>query len=81
MSQSTKASQCPDCNGDLAGIKLFGRGWQNPVSGSATDAEVIYYTDTDAERSAFLSMFEEAGTVRATMCNGCRRIFLHGLPN
>jgi hypothetical protein len=80
MSQTTRQRQCPDCNGELVNIKLFGRGWQNPISGSAIDAEVAYYTDVDAERSAFLSMFEEAGTVRATMCDGCRRIFLHGIP-
>jgi hypothetical protein len=52
----------------------------NFVSGAAIDAEVMYYADADAERSSVLSMFEEAGTVRATMCNGCRRIFLHGVP-
>ncbi len=80
MSGSARESQCPDCNGELAAIKLFGRGWKNPVSGAAIDAEVMYYADADAERSSFLSMFEEAGTVRATICNGCRRIFLHGVP-
>jgi hypothetical protein len=80
MSQSTQESQCPDCNGELVGVKLFGRGWKNPVSGAAVDSEVMYYAGADAQRSSFLSMFEEAGTVQATLCNGCRRIFLHGVP-
>jgi hypothetical protein len=77
MSRSIQG-QCPDCKGELVGIKLFGRGYQVPLTGAAIDAEVVYYADADAERSTFFCMFEEAGTVRATMCNGCRRIFLHG---
>lgn len=79
MSESVPANQCPDCNGELSAIKLFGRGWKNPISGAAIDAELIYYADAEAERSSILSMYEPAGTVRATMCNECRRIFLHGI--
>ncbi len=73
-------SLCPDCSGELMHIKLFGRGWQNPISGAAIDCELAYYADADAERSSFLNMFEEAGIVRATMCNDCMRIFLRGVP-
>jgi hypothetical protein len=80
MSRSTQESPCPNCKGELVDIKLFGRGAKNFLSGAALDSEVMYYADADAERSSFLSMFEEAGTVRATLCNGCRRIFLHGVP-
>jgi hypothetical protein len=80
MSRNKQESPCPDCNGELVGIKLFGRGWQNTLSGAAVDSEVTYYADADAPRSSFLSMFEVAGTVRATRCIGCLRIFLHGVP-
>jgi hypothetical protein len=80
MSQSTQAVQCPDCGGNLTAIKLFGRGWENPVSGAAIDAEVVHYAEADAQRSTFKSMFTEAGTVHATLCGKCRRIFLHGDP-
>jgi len=80
MSQSTLENQCPDCGGGLTAIKLFGRGWENPVSGAAIDAEVVHYAEADAVRSTFKSMFTETGTVRATLCGECRRIFLHGDP-
>ena len=79
MSKSVHANQCPDCKGGLEAIKLFGRGWKNPISGAAIDAELKFYADADAQRSSMLSMYEEAGTVQATMCNECRRIFLHGV--
>ncbi len=81
MSKSVPANQCPDCNGGLEDIKLFGRSWKNPLSGAAIDAEVMYYAAANAKRSSMMSMYEEAGTVRATMCHECRRIFLHGIPN
>ncbi len=81
MSHSAQESPCPDCGGALVAIKLFGRGWKNPISGAAVDAEVMYYADEHTKRSGLLSMFEEAGTVRATMCSGCRRIFLHAVPS
>jgi hypothetical protein len=81
MSRPAHERKCPDCSGELVPIKLFGRGWKNPLSGAAIDTEVMYYADADAKRSTFLNMFEEAGTVEATLCNDCRRIFLHGLPN
>jgi hypothetical protein len=80
MSQPIPSGRCPDCQGELVPIKLFGRGWTNPVSGAAVDTEVTHYAAADAHRSSFLSMFEEAGTVRATLCNGCRRIHLLGVP-
>ena len=80
MSRSAQESPCPDCSGALVPIKLFGRGWKSPFGGAAIDAEVVYYADADAERGPFQSMFEEAGTVRATMCSQCRRIFLHAVP-
>jgi hypothetical protein len=79
--ESGQVKQCPDCNGALDVIKLFGRGWKNPISGAAIDTELSYYADANAERSSILSMYEGAGTVRATMCNECRRIFLYGIPN
>ena len=50
MPRSTKECQCPDCNGELVDIKLFGRSSKNFVSGAAIDAEVAYYADADAER-------------------------------
>jgi uncharacterized protein with PIN domain len=80
VSQPTTENHCPDCNGALEEIKLFGRSWKNPINGAAVDSEVIYYADAKARRSSFLSMYEEAGTVRTTMCPECHRIFLHAVP-
>lgn len=80
MSESVQANECPDCKGELAAIKLFGRGWRNPISGAAIDAEMVYYAEADAQRTLIQSMFEPAGTLQAAMCNECRRIFLHGIP-
>jgi hypothetical protein len=80
MSRSAQESPCPDCSGELVAIKLFGRGRENPISGAALDAEVVYYTDENAERSFILGMLEATGIVRATMCSVCRRIFLHAVP-
>jgi hypothetical protein len=80
MSASTRGNQCPDCGGSLKAITLFGRGPQNPLSGAATDAEVVYYANAQTKRSSILSMFDAAGTVVATCCDNCRRIFLHGIP-
>jgi hypothetical protein len=79
VSRSAGENQCPDCNGELVAIKLFGRN-QHPLGGRVIDAEVIYYAEADAERSFFLGMFKEVGIISASMCNGCRRIFLHGVP-
>jgi len=81
MADTPQEGQCPDCSGALVAIKLFGRGYKNPLSGAAIDAEVMYYADEHAKRSGFLGMFAEAGTVRVTMCIGCRRIFAHAVPN
>lgn len=81
MTESVHANSCPDCHGGLEDIKLFGRSWKNPISGGAIDAEVTYYAAANAKRTSMLSMCEEAGTIRATMCTECRRIFLHGVPH
>jgi uncharacterized OB-fold protein len=71
---------CPDCGGELAPVKLFGRGSENPFSGAAIDTELSYYTDADAQRGTWLGMFTERGRVRTTLCQSCRRLFLHGFP-
>ncbi|MDR3577787.1 MAG: hypothetical protein P4L50_28305 [Anaerolineaceae bacterium] len=70
--------KCPDCSGELTKITLFGRGWENPITGLADDAEVGYYTDVDAERSTFKGMFKAKGSVESFLCNHCGRIFLYG---
>jgi uncharacterized OB-fold protein len=77
-SQSDLPNACPDCGDSLQPVQLFGRGPANPLSGAALDAAVIYYTDAGAERSTWLSKFEEKGRVEARMCASCRRIFLYG---
>jgi len=72
--------QCPDCKGELMGIKLIGRGLKHPFSGAFNDALVKYYAEPTATRGVFTARFDEAGTVRASMCKECKRIFLYGVP-
>jgi hypothetical protein len=69
---------CPDCHGELTKITLFGRGWENPITGIAVDADVSYYVDAEAERSDFSGMFKPKGMVEAYLCLACGRIFLYG---
>jgi hypothetical protein len=71
---------CPDCKGELLPIKLFGRGWENPLTGVAADSELVYYAPTGAERSGFSGMYKPEGTVGAFLCHTCGRIFLYGNP-
>jgi hypothetical protein len=80
MFQDDLPVACLDCGGELRPIKLFGRGYENPISGAAVDAELVYFADADAERSTWLSMFRETGRVHAKLCAGCRRISLYGIP-
>lgn len=70
--------RCPDCNGSLEPIKLFGRSTENPLSGAAIDCEVNRYTAGDAGRGWLWGMFAEKGRVHARICTMCRRIFLYG---
>jgi len=70
--------KCPDCNGELTKITLFGRGWENPISGIAVDTELSFYTDEEAKRGNFAGMFKAKGSVESFVCNDCGRIFLYG---
>ena len=72
---------CPDCQGDLRKIKLFGRSFENPLSGAAIDADIQFYAASNARRSNLLSMFEPEGKVESFICESCSRIFLYGSPN
>jgi hypothetical protein len=69
-------NNCPDCNGELTKIKLFGRGWENPISGVAIDADIGFYAEGDGERNGFSSMFKPKGGVESYPCNACGRLFL-----
>lgn len=80
MTQSVLPTTCPDCAGPLFAVTLFGRSSRNPVSGAAIDAAVVYYTNAEATRSTWLSMFEVEGEVRSMMCRACGRLFLYGEP-
>ena len=71
---------CPDCGGRLRPIKLFGRGWENPISGVAIETAIAHYTYPDAERSLLSGKFKPAGSVHAFLCTECRRVYLYGTP-
>jgi hypothetical protein len=70
--------KCPDCNGDLTKIILFGRGWENPISGIAIDTKLGYYTEDEAGRSGTTGMFKPKGKVESYICNDCGRILMFG---
>ena len=70
--------KCSDCNGELTQIKLFGRGWENPVSGVAIDIDLSYYAEGEAERSSFSGMVKQKGNVESYLCTTYWRIFLFG---
>ena len=72
---------CPDCNGELAGIKLIGRGWENPLSKLAIDTELDYFTEAEADRNGFSGMFRPKGRVESFLCGACGRIFLYGIAD
>ena len=72
---------CADCGGTLVDITLFSRSVANPISGAACDSEMMYSAGAGAGRSAFLSMFKKSGTVSASLCSDCHRIFLYGHPH
>jgi len=72
---------CPDCKGNLRKVKLFGRSWENPISGAAIDADIRFYAEDNAKRSSFLGMFKPKGKVKSFICESCGRIFLYGIPN
>jgi len=83
MHDSDRQMECPDCRAALIPITMVARGEANRLTGAAIDAEVAYYVNEGASRSVTFAarMFEPAGTVRATLCSGCRRIFLHAVPS
>jgi DNA-directed RNA polymerase subunit RPC12/RpoP len=70
--------KCPDCSGELVKVKVFGRGWENPISKLAIDAEFGFYTEDNSERNDFLGMFKANGTVDSYLCSDCGRIFFYG---
>lgn len=72
---------CPDCKGNLKKVKLFARSMENPISGAAIDSDIRLYTERNAKRSVFFSMFEPKGKVESFMCESCGRIFLYGTLN
>jgi hypothetical protein len=70
--------KCPDCGDELEKIILFGRGWENPISKVAVDAELSFFAEGDAERNGFSAKFTPAGEVESYLCSGCGKIFLYG---
>jgi hypothetical protein len=83
MTQAGHPIVCADCGGPLEAVALFGRGPQNPLTGVAIDAALQYYTDAGANRTSLwwgAGMLTAKGTVQASMCTSCRRIFLYGIP-
>jgi hypothetical protein len=71
---------CPECGSELTPIMLFGRGPENPLTGAAVDAALLYYVEKGAGRSMMLQKFSEIGHVLAAICSSCRRIVLRGQP-
>jgi hypothetical protein len=73
------ANQCPDCGGALTPIKLIAR---TPVKGQLkpSDGAVVRYAIPEAKRGWFVSQYDVAGRVSATLCQSCHRIFLYGHP-
>lgn len=71
---------CPDCGGMLNAITLFGREEFNLRQGLGVDSSVQYFSDATAEQGIFTGRFSISGEVRASMCDRCHRIFLHGVP-
>ena len=67
---------CPDCKVELTTIKLFGRGWENPLTGAAIDADLSFYSDAEADRSLLSGMFKPQGGVESYLCPSCSRIYL-----
>jgi len=70
---------CPDCKIELTRIKLFGRGWENPLTRGAIDADLSFYTDAEAERSLLSGMFKPQGMLESYLCQSCGRIFLFAM--
>jgi predicted RNA-binding Zn-ribbon protein involved in translation (DUF1610 family) len=73
--------KCPDCGGEMTQIKLFGRSWENPLSGVALDADVGFYTDVEADRGTFTGKFKPKGTVESFLCSSCGRVVMFGAPD
>ncbi len=71
-------NKCPDCNGELTKIILFGRSWENPLSRAASDADLSFYAEGEAKRSGLSGKFKPKGDVESFLCNECGRIFLFG---
>jgi hypothetical protein len=71
---------CPDCHGELAQVKLFGRSWENPLTKVAVETDLGFYTDAQGERGSFSGQFTPQGTLTAFRCQACGRIFLYGEP-
>jgi hypothetical protein len=69
---------CPDCQGELIRIKLYGRGWENPISGIAIETDLQFYAEAEAQRSARTGKYTPKGEVESFLCNSCGRIFLFG---
>jgi hypothetical protein len=71
---------CPNCGGELAPVLLFSREEYNFRQGMGVDAAVAYYADPEAAQGLFTGRLPVAGSVRASKCNNCHRIHLHGVP-
>jgi hypothetical protein len=64
--------RCPDCGGEMRGIKLLERSHLNQLV-------QLKYTAEDAEKGWF-SDYPVEGLVRGWMCRSCQRIVLYGVP-
>src|SRR5689334_18306293 len=71
---------CPDCGGELAPVALFARQEYNLREGLGTDAAVGYYTDSTAYQGLVTGRLPVRGRIFASMCEGCRRVYFHGIP-
>lgn len=76
----TPSDRCPDCGGSLQAVELIARGPEGSV-GPPLDAVVRYYANSDSDRVRMGNESRASGQVRVTLCAGCHRIFLHGVPS
>jgi NMD protein affecting ribosome stability and mRNA decay len=70
---------CPDCQAEMAPIKLIDMGSMGLVGGNHRE---LHYAAGDAERRHWFESgtYTIEGVVRARMCTRCGRITLRGEP-
>ncbi len=76
---NTNPDGCPDCAGPLAPIVLFAREEANLRQGLGINAAVVHYVGIESAQGG-TGRLKELGRLRASKCEKCHRIFLHGAP-